>query len=330
MTAPYIIAEIASSHEGEPEFAKKLMRHAAGTGADAVKFQMFNRNALVCESHPKFEAFGIIEIDPVDWRSILTEAGTLELDVVVEPFDEASLALAEEAGTVARYKIPTSDIANTPFLQAVADTGKPIMLAVGGARDAEIIEAVGVLRARGAADITIMHGFQAYPTRIEDTNLKRLTHLQGLLGLPIGYADHVDASDWDLAITVPAMALAVGATVIEKHMTEDRGKKGRDHYSALEPAEFKRFAALIRSLAAATGSSEDTLNEAELTYRRQMKRQAVAARDLAEGAALAPADVVYKRTNMDGLASSDIDALAGRKLASAKPADAPISKEDLI
>lgn len=326
---PYLIAEIASAHEGDPALCRRMVRLAASTGADAVKLQLFNRDGLMSRFHPKFDSFGEIEIAPAEWRAILAEAGTLGVDVVVEAFDELSLALAEDSGVVAAYKLPTSDIGNLPFLRAMAATGRPVMLGVGGALLAEVGKALDVLRQGGCPRVILLHGFQAYPTRVEDTNLAKLVRLARETGAEVGYADHVDATDRELARVVPAMALAAGATVIEKHFTDARSRQGRDRYSALNPDEFADFAAFIRRLAPAIGSDEDVLNEAETTYRHQMKRQAVAARPLPKGAALAADMVAYKRTNRAGLGLDDVRRLDGRALGRDLAADEPILEEDL-
>lgn len=328
MSTPYIIAEIASSHEGRPELAARLFNLAAGTGADAVKFQIFQRDSLLSSFHPKFASFGEIEMSAEAWEELLREAGRSQVDVIVEVFDEASLEIAERSGVVKAYKLPTSDIGNHPFLARVAASGKPVLPAVGGALMDEITAAVGVLRSAGAARIVLMHGFQSYPTRIEDTNLERLRVLARTFGLEIGYADHVDAEDRELARALPLMAMAAGCTVIEKHITDARSRKGRDRFSALNPDEFADFVALMRRVAPAMGSAADILTPAEETYRREMKRQAVAARPLAAGTRLSMADVAFKRTFRSGLSHADTALLIGRVLTTAKQADEPIDAED--
>jgi N,N'-diacetyllegionaminate synthase len=327
---PYIIAEIASAHEGDPVLCSRLIRLAAGTGADAVKLQIFHRDTLMSRFHPRYESFGQIEIAPQEWRRLLGEAAATGADVVVEAFDERSLMLAEETKSVSAYKLPTSDIGNPEFLRLMGRTGKPVMLGVGGARDSEITAAIEVVRGAGAGRVVLMHGFQAYPTKIEDTRLARLSALaRAFAGVALGYADHADAEDRELARMLPAMAFAAGATVIEKHITDARSRHGRDRYSALNPDEFLDFVRTMRRLAAAIGRGDDALSAAEDNYRREMKRQAVAARGLAPGATLSQGDVAFKRTNRAGLSHGEIQDLGARKLAVAKAADEPIGAEDL-
>ncbi len=329
MNLPYIVAEIASAHEGDPALARRLFELAAGTGADAVKFQIFRRDALISRFHPKFESFGQIEIAAETWREILAEYRGASVAIWVEAFDEPSLDLAEGSGSVSGYKLPTSDIANLRFLAAAAHTGKPLHLAVGGATDAEIAAALGVISPLTQARVTLMHGFQSYPTRIEDMKLARLPALKQRFGLPVGFADHTDASAREQARTLPAMALAAGAEVIEKHVTDDRSRKGRDHFSALEPAEFADFTRFLRLVGTSLGDGGDALSPAETKYRYEMKRQAVAAGSLPRDHHLTAKDAVFKRTNRAGLSESDVERLAGRLLAAAKLPDEPILAEDL-
>lgn len=325
---PYIIAEIASAHEGERDVARELFRKAAATGADAVKFQMFDRDTLLSQFHHKFNAFGIIQITPDHWTEILTEAGRSDVDVHVEVFDETSLAVAEASGAVDGYKIPTSDIGNLDHLIRVAKTGKQVYLAVGGASMDEVQTAIKVLMPVCALAPVLMLGFQSFPTKIEDTNLARITALRQRFGLPVGYADHIDAGETELARILPAMAMGAGAWVIEKHITEDRSRQGRDYYSSLNPDEFVSFVKLMHSLAPAMGMAQLELNQAEIEYRRLMKRQAVAACEIRAGEALDAAGVAYKRTGIDGLSPKDIGELSGMIFKRDKAVDEPIILED--
>lgn len=325
---PYIIAEIASTHEGEYDFAIKLFHLAAATGADAVKFQMFDRDTLLSRFHHKFDAFGVIQIDPGHWREILTEAGGASVDVHVEVFDETSLELAEASGAVNGYKIPTSDIGNLDHLKRVAETGKQVYLAVGGAAMFEIETALEVLVCACAYPPILMLGFQSFPTKIEDLNFARITALHQRFGLPVGYADHSDASETELARIFPAMAMGAGACVIEKHITDERSRQGRDYYSSLNPDEFSGFVRLIHQISPALGAAEAELTEAEMTYRRLMKRQAVAVQEMSAGEPLDITLVAFKRTGIDGLSPRDIEKFVGKPLKTDKSADAPIVAED--
>jgi len=326
----YIIAEIASSHEGEPALADRLVELAASTGADAVKLQLFRRDMLMSRYHPKYDAFGQIEIAPAAWAEILSTAATRDVDIVIEAYDPASLELAESTGVVTGYKIPNSDIGNSEFLRQFAACGKRLFLGVGGATLPEIQSATDALVAAGATDIVLLHGFQSYPTPIGDSHLARLQTFAQVFGLPTGYADHVDAEDRELARILPAMALAAGATVIEKHLTDDRSRRGRDYYSALNPDEFTEFVALMRKLAAAVGEGEVRLSVEEAAYRHMMKRQAVARTSLVAGTQLPPEAVVYKRIGRPGLTPEDVVRFIGRRLRVDKREDEPLEEGDFL
>jgi len=326
----YIIAEIASSHEGEPALADRLVELAASAGADAVKLQLFRRDALMSHYHPKYDAFGQIEIAPGAWAEILSTAAARNVDIVIEAYDPASLELAESTGVVTGYKIPNSDIGNSEFLSQFAACGKRLFLGVGGATLPEIRSAIDALVAAGATDIVLLHGFQKYPTPIEHSHLARLQMLAQVFGLPTGYADHVDAEDHELARMLPAMALAAGATVIEKHITDDRSRKGRDHYSALNPDEFAEFVVLMRRIAAAVGEGDIKLSAEEAAYRHMMKRQAVARSSLVAGSQLQSEAVAYKRTGRPGLTREDVVRLLGRRLRVDKKEDEPLEEGDFL
>ena len=326
---PYVIAEIASAHEGDVSLAKRMAASAAESGADAVKMQIFRRDALISTVHPKFGSFGEIELQPHEWREVVAVIAKADVDLIVEVYDEASLELAEAMTSVDAYKFPTSDIANLAFLQRVAGTGKPIYVGMGGATLDEVRRAVEVARKARGGQITLVHGFQAYPTRVVDADLGRIAFLKREFDLPVCYADHTDAEAHELARALPALALAFGATSIEKHFTDDRSRKGRDHYSALQPGEFRDFVAYLAQVSDAFGVGSDTLSDAERVYRQQMKRNAVAAESLPAGTVLNARHIAYKRTNAEGLSPAEGGMLIGKRLVVEKRRDEPLTGADL-
>ena len=325
----YIIAEIASAHEGDPEFAQRLLTAAAQTGADAVKFQIFCRDELMSKLHPKYDSFGEIEIPPNSWNTLLSIAGSMDMDVIAEVFDQRSLDLAVASGCVDSYKIPTSDINNREFIQSVCRAGKRVCIGVGGATEDEVDRAVGWLQAE-AADVVLMHGFQSYPTCLDDSNLARLHTLVKRYNLQVGYADHVDAENSEMSNLVPLMAIGAGAIVIEKHLTDDRSRQGRDHFSALTPDEFTRFVAGIRRIECVMGTPSPELVPAEIKYREDMKRYGVAARNLAEGDTLEEEFVAFKRIGCAGMTHADLKTFIGRRLKRSKSADDPLLSDDFL
>lgn len=326
-TQPYIIAEIASSHEGDPALAHKLIQLAANTGADAVKLQIFHRDSLISKVHPKYASFGEIEIAPEQWRVLLETCKQLPIDTIVEVYDLQSLALAEQYGNAIAYKIPGSDLDSQALLRAAGATAKPLLLGTGGSTWPEIQAAVANIRRYTAAPIILMQGIQTYPTAIADCELAMLERCKSLNCL-LGYADHVDAEQTEMTRVIPAMAMAAGAIVIEKHLTDDRARKGRDHYSALNPDEFANFVTFLRATSKAIPDRAEQLSEAGNQYRNMMKKQAVAAKALAVGDVVAADCILFKRIGIPGLTESQIPAFVGKRLQTPVVVDQPLLAEN--
>ncbi len=328
MILPYVIAEIASAHEGRPDLALRIAGHAVNAGANAVKFQIFNRDQLLSKSNPYFNEFGQIELSPKQWQKILRQISYEDVEIIIEPYDMESFILAEKTGVVNGYKIPASSIGETDLLEVVKQTRKSVYLGVGGAERNEIEKAVAIFE---NSDITLLCGFQNFPTKLKDSKLYQIHQLKKTFGCAVGYADHVDAEDQEMTRLLPSMMVGAGATVIEKHITNDRTRKGRDYYSALNPDEFKSFIRLMHSLPNIIGEEKEwSLSEAEMKYRKFTKRQAVVARDIAIGEKLNLKDVVFKRTNEEGLSYKDISEYAGREIVRSKKTDDSLTREDFV
>ena len=328
MKNPYIIAEIASAHEGRPDLAIDIAKYAVDAGCDAVKFQIFNRNQLLTKNNPQFNEFGEIEIKSDKWKDIINEVSNKKIDIIIEPYDVESLKIAAQTELIKSYKLPTACIGDTELMEKMKETKKSVYIGVGGAKWNEIKRAVSVFK---KSKVTLLCGFQNFPTKLEDSKLFQILKLKTAFGCAVGYADHVDAEDKKMAQLMPALAFVAGATVIEKHITDDRSRKGRDYYSALNPDEFKSFVCLMRHLPDIIGvENEWCLSEAELQYRKFTKRYAVAARDIAIGKELDLKDIVFKRTNDEGLSAQDISEYAGREIVRSKKTDDPLTREDFI
>lgn len=327
----YIIAEIANTHEGDPEKLLQLFELAASTGADAVKIQIFNSQCLLSKFHSKYSLLQSVEIETVHWQTILPTIGkTKNVDLIIETFDLPSFLLAEQFGVADCYKIPTSDICNEALLTAAAKTGKKILLGVGGATFDEIVNAVEIFNHAQNDNIVLMHGFQNFPTKAEDVQLSRIAYLKANFKTIIGYADHVDAEFTEMARLLPAMAVAAGAQVIEKHITDDRSKKGVDYQSSLNPDEFCDFVKLMKLLPEMMGNDGKwSLTSAETEYRQLMKKQAVAATDIVVHTILDEQLLNYKRTDQAGLSPADIKPHIGKQFKRSLKADEPIVLEDL-
>jgi len=323
-----VIAEIANAHQGDPAAAVQLARAAAAAGADAVKFQVYFADELLTPTHPRFAHFRQQAFGEDVWLRLLRDVRSLGARVYCDVFGLRALAIAAEAGADG-YKVHSSDLGNEPLLAAVARTRLPILLAVGGSTIREIARAVRAVAAREGPRPVLLHGFQSYPTAVEDSTLSRLTWFAELFGdvCDVGYMDHVDADD-PLAVCLPVLAIGLGARVIEKHVTLDRAAKGVDYYSSLNPGEFADFVRTIRRCETAFGREPARFVPAERTYRLQMKKHWVTRHPLTAGAVLGPDDVVMKRA--DSAADvPELDHLLGRTVAHELPANHVLSRADV-
>lgn len=305
-----IIAEIASSHEGRVDLAMRLTEYAAQAGADCVKFQLFKADELLVPSHPKYQILNSLELRRDDWKKVFAHAQSLGICVIAEAYDEASLMFAQELGADA-FKIPTSDLTDAFLLKRAAAAHTPLLLGVGGATRGEIDFAVKACEEVGNHTLILLHGFQSFPTRIEDSNMQLLSILLKDYPYETGFADHCDG-ELELAMYFPLIAVGLGATVIEKHITTDRSLKGRDYYSALNPDEFAAFVDLIRQVEQACMFRGFGVSEAEAAYRTLMKKKIVARRDIAEGGTITQEDICFRRTVEEGLTPEHCRQLLGK------------------
>ena len=260
MSKVFIIAEAGVNHNGDLELAKKLVDAAVEAGADAVKFQTFKAEKLVCKnaekadyqkettdtSESQFEMLKKLELTEQMHTQLLSyckEKGILFLST---PFDVESVDYLTGLG-MDIMKIPSGEITNYPYLRKVAQTGKKVILSTGMSDIEEVKAAVAVLKEYGSKDIAVLHCNTEYPTPYADVNLNAMLVLRDELGIEIGYSDHTQG------IEIPIAAVAMGAKIIEKHFTLDKTMDGPDHKASLEPHELKEMVSAIRNVEAALG-----------------------------------------------------------------------------
>lgn len=270
MSKVFVIAEAGVNHNGSLENAKKLVDVAAFAGADAVKFQTFKAESLVCKNAEKaeyqknttdaqenqFSMLKKLELTPQmheELQKYCTQKGIMFLST---PFDIDSIDYLDKMG-ISVMKVPSGEITNYPYLKRIGQTGKKVILSTGMCELGEVEAAVCVLRDNGSNDIVILHCNTEYPTPYEDVNLKAMITLKEKLQIEVGYSDHT------MGIEVPIAAVAVGATVIEKHFTLDKTMEGPDHKASLEPDELAAMVKAIRNIekAIGTGSKEPSVSE---------------------------------------------------------------------
>ncbi len=269
----FVIAEMANSHEGDLETAKKITESASLAGADAIKYQKFTADELARPDHENYSLYKRLEMSMKEWRELIKYAKQKKLKVFVDVFGVKSARDISKLN-IDGYKIHSADLSNPYLLEFLSSVKKPILVSAAGSKLNEIDEALRILQ-RVPKEIVLMHGFQGYPTKLEDLNLSRISEIKKRYDLPVGLMDHIDG-DSEMATIIPLLGLSLGATVIEKHITLDRSKKGLDYYSALNPSEFKNLTRLVQKSKSAFGSSSFEIKGNELVYRLGHKKNPIA------------------------------------------------------
>ncbi|CAN7570488.1 N-acetylneuraminate synthase family protein [Cupriavidus necator] len=301
--APYIIAEIGVNHEGSLDMARRLIDEAAEAGAHAAKFQTYKAEKLASRYSPaywdtskestssqyalfkKYDSFG-----PDEYKTLAKHCELRGIHFLSTPFDIDSIEVLNDL--VPAFKIASADITNIPLLRNVARTGKPIILSTGASSLPEIELAVRELKNRGAESIALLHCVLNYPTPISDAQLWRIGSLKrSFPDLEIGYSDHVPPDEG-----MPALDMAVmqGATIIEKHFTQDKTLPGNDHYHAMDKQDLLNFSRRLRTNAALYGVPGSGL-ETQAAARQHARRSIVASRSLVAGELLTEQDITVKR-----------------------------------
>lgn len=324
-----IIAEVANAHQGSPEQAVALANHAVQAGADAVKFQLYTADELLVRAHPRYEHFKNQAFAKDTWENILNDFIGRGARVYCDVFGQDSLETAL-ACKVHGIKVHSSDLGNIPLLRQVARSGKKIFLAVGGSTVREIHTAVKIIVSQSPQRPILLHGFQSYPTKVEESCLNRLIWLNNIFGdqCDTGYMDHA-AGDSPMALALPLMAMAMGAVALEKHITLDRAAKGVDYYSSLNPGEFAEFVTMVRQAEEAVSSDPESFPEAEQLYRNQVKKHWVTRNPLPAGHILTWDDLVMKRVADCPAHVVDPDKLIGRPLLRDCPQEHPVNRAEV-
>jgi N,N'-diacetyllegionaminate synthase len=323
----FVLAEVASAHGGSVDNALRMLEAAFKMGADGIKFQLFRAELLVVRLHPLRRDFEQIELTEKEWRKVLRAARASGLALLVEAFDPPSLELASAEGADG-YKVHTTDMENPDFIRAVGARGKPVLLATGGVPEEAARDA---LELTGDTPAALLHGFQTFPTPIEEIRFRELAAWKDRYRLPVGFLDHTDGGS-AFALAAPALAVAWGANLVEKHFTLDRSEKGYDYQSSLNPEDFYRMVELLREAERAAGDGLPRESEGARRYHRSMARFAVAGRLIPRGAVLTAEMLAFKRTDARfeaGLPPRESHKLIGRRAKRAIQADETILEEML-
>jgi N,N'-diacetyllegionaminate synthase len=307
--SPYIVAEMACAHEGSPDLAYELVDIAADAKSDAIQFQIVSVKDVVAPYHHIYEAGLKLEISHRDWKEIISYAKSRGLDVWVNAFDLSSLRFADMP-EVDVIKLHSADLSNPGMLELAASIGKPMSLSTGGSTIDEIGHAVTYLRSAGVNDLLLMHGYQAFPTKVNESYIGFINTLSTLFTCPVGYQDHTEGGT-DMAFILPITAVSLGAALLEKHITIDRSLKHTDYESALNPDEFRRFVELTREMDSAIGNGNVVpLSDDMIKYRHSFKKSIVASRFIKKGEILSKDMLCFLRADV-GYAPTEIDNIIG-------------------
>ena len=302
MNKVFIIAEAGVNHNGSLETAKRLIDVASEAGADAVKFQTFKAEKLVCKntrkaeyqmnttdaSETQYDMLKKLELTDIMHKELMAYCEKRNILFLSTPFDMDSIDYLNGIG-ITMMKIPSGEITNYPYLKKIAQTHKPVILSTGMSTLEEVREAIEVLNKNGSEDLTVLHCNTEYPTPFNDVNLEVLHTLRDELGVKVGYSDH------SMGIEIPIAAVAMGATVIEKHFTLDKGMKGPDHKASLEPEELRAMIRAIRNVEKALGSGLKEPSKSEIKNKVIARKSIVAMTDIAEGDILTEENLTTKR-----------------------------------
>ena len=299
-----IIAEAGVNHNGDLALARQLIDVAAGAGADLVKFQTFTADRLATRTAQKanyqnrtttstesqHEMLSRLELTDAMHYELIAHCATRKIGFFSTGFDIESVDLLVRHGQN-HFKIPSGEITNLPYLRHIAHLGKSVILSTGMANLGEIEAAIDALEAAGTprAMLTVLHCTTEYPTPMAEVNLRAMLSIHAAFGVAVGYSDHTQG------IEVAIAAVAMGATVIEKHFTLDRNLPGPDHKASLEPAELNALVAAIRNIEVALGDGIKRPSPGEARNRPVVRKSLVASRAIKSGALFTAENITAKR-----------------------------------
>lgn len=297
-----IIAEAGVNHNGDFNLAKEMVKAAREAGADYIKFQTFRPDRLVSRYAQKAEyqkkntgsdesqlrMLQKLTLSDDNFIELKQYCDDIGIGFLSTPFDLESIAFLE-AFNMDYWKIPSGEITNLPYLEAIAGTGRKIILSTGMSNIKEIRDAIDILEQYNVPEIILLHCNTQYPTPYEHVNLKAMETIKKETGKTVGYSDHT------LGIEVPIAAVAMGAKVIEKHFTLDKSMEGPDHKASLSPLELREMVMAVRNIERAMGSGIKEPTESEIANRDVARKSIVANGDIKKGDVFTNENLTVKR-----------------------------------
>lgn len=299
----FIIAEAGVNHNGSLLVAKKLIKVASKIGADAIKFQTFITEEEITKKAPlakyqksdskysnQFDLVKKLELSQADHKNLKRFCKKNNLEYMSSAFDIKSLRFLKNIN-LKRFKIPSGEINNYPYLREIGSYGKEIILSTGMSKMSEIDQAINLIKKSGTKinKIKILHCHTDYPTKPKDVNLLAIKSLQKKYGNKIGYSDHT------MGIEISIAAVALGSVIVEKHLTLDKRMKGPDHKSSIEPKEFELMVKSIRNLEKAMGDGKKLPTKNELKNLKIVRKSIVAKDNIKKGEVFSEKNITTKR-----------------------------------
>jgi len=321
-SSAFIIAEAGVNHNGSLELALKLVDAAVEVGANAIKFQTFKTEKVLsknadkatyqkestAENETQFEMIKKLELSYNDFKKIKRYCEEKGIMFLSTPDEEESLDFLCDTIEVPYIKIGSGEVTNYPFLKYIASKNKPVILSTGMSTIGEVEKAVNTMYSvNESLEIALLHCTTNYPTPYEEVNLRAMLTLKEAFKLPVGYSDHT------LGIEVPVAAVALGANIIEKHLTLDKKLPGPDHKASMEPREFKRMVEAIRNIEKAMGDGIKRPNNSEKEIQKVVRRRLAATRHMEAGEVVKEKDIAIKRVS-EGLLPEFFEVILGKKL----------------
>lgn len=333
MDQTLVIAEIGVNHNGDIGLAKEMIAAAKDTGVDVVKFQTYKAEEVMTDQTPLagymkdgdrnfLELARRLELSFDETLQLQSYANNLGVEFLSSPFDVPS---TEFLGTIGmrRMKIPSGETVNPFLLRAAAATRLPLIVSTGMATLEEVRRSLDFLKRQGSGPVTLLHCTTQYPAEPRLSNLRAMATMAREFGLPVGYSDHT------LGIEISLAAVALGATVIEKHFTLDKKLPGPDQAASLEPHELRALVEGIRSINSALGHGEKRPWPIELEVAEVARKSVVAVRAMPVGHVITEGDLTAKRPGT-GIPAMDVEQVIGRKLVRAIAENAMIDWADLV
>lgn len=317
----FLIAEAGVNHNGSIEVAKRMVDAAVEAGADAVKFQTFKAEKIISKFASKadyqkqttnpdesqLEMVKKLELDFDAFKELMEYCKAKGIIFLSSPFDLESIDMLNGLG-IEILKVPSGEITNLPYLRRVGSLRKRVIISTGISDLAEIEDALNILINKGTKkeDITVLHCNTEYPTPVEDVNLRAMLTIKETFEVNVGYSDHT------LGIEVPIAAVAMGASVIEKHFTLDKNMDGPDHKTSLEPDELKAMIGAIRNIEKALGNGMKIPSPSEIKNKAMVRKSIVAVKEIKEGEMFTEGNITTKRPGT-GISPMEWDEVIGKK-----------------